>query len=71
MGQNVNVQRFSVTGKSISETAQVTYIAQSAEFTPPIIYSNESREKLVFMVEATFVANVLLRPGQPVDVVLP
>jgi len=34
--------------------AKVSYIATSAEFTPPVIYSNESRDKLVFMIEATF-----------------
>lgn len=34
--------------------AKITYVATSAEFTPPVIYSNESRDKLVFMVEAAF-----------------
>ena len=34
--------------------AKVSYIATSAEFTPPVIYSNESRDKLVFMIEAVF-----------------
>lgn len=32
--------------------AQVSFIAAQAEFTPPVIYSVESRQKLVFMVEA-------------------
>ena len=27
---------------------QVTYISPQAEYTPPVIYSQESREKLVF-----------------------
>jgi HlyD family secretion protein len=52
--------------------AQVTYISNEAEFTPPIIYSNETRSKLVFMVEARpSVADASkLRPGQPVSVAL-
>jgi ABC-2 type transport system ATP-binding protein len=41
--------------------AKVTFISQKAEFTPPVIYSIESREKLVFMVEAyTYAASGLL-----------
>ena len=52
--------------------AQVTFISNEAEFTSPIIYSNETRSKLVFMVEARpSVADAAkLRPGQPVTVAL-
>jgi HlyD family secretion protein len=51
-------------------TAPVTYIAPQAEYTPPIIYSKESRAKLVFLVEARPAPAdaVRLHPGQPVDV---
>lgn len=51
-------------------TARVTFISTQAEFTPPVIYSNESRSKLVFMVEARpeAAAAALLKPGQPLDV---
>jgi len=52
-------------------TARVGFIAGEAEFTPPVIYSVGSREKLVFMVEAWPAAGFLPRPGQPVDVRLP
>ncbi|MFT4172979.1 MAG: HlyD family efflux transporter periplasmic adaptor subunit [Rhodocyclaceae bacterium] len=50
--------------------AQISYIATEAEFTPPVIYSNENRAKLVFMIEARpAVADAArLRPGQPVEV---
>ena len=50
----------------------VSYVATEAEYTPPVIYSNETRAKLVFMVEARpSVADAkLLRPGQPVSVML-
>lgn len=51
-------------------TGKVTFISPQAEYTPPVIYSRESREKLVFMVEARFdnAAAAKLHPGQPVDV---
>lgn len=49
---------------------KVTYISPQAEYTPPVIYSQTSRKKLVFMVEARFDAATAakLHPGQPVDV---
>lgn len=52
-------------------TAQISFIAEEAEYTPPVIYSASSREKLVFLVEARLPASAALRPGQPVDVRLP
>ena len=33
-------------------TAKISFIARSAEFTPPVIYSMEERAKLVFLIEA-------------------
>jgi len=52
--------------------ATVSYIASEPEYTPPVIYSNETRAKLVFMVEARpSLENAgRLRPGQPVAVTL-
>jgi HlyD family secretion protein len=52
--------------------AAVTYVADEPEYTPPVIYSNETRAKLVFMVEArpSGDAATTLRPGQPVEVTL-
>jgi HlyD family secretion protein len=52
--------------------AKVTFVAPQAEFTPPVIYSRESRAKLVFLVEARPSKEdaVKLHPGQPVDVTL-
>jgi len=46
------------------------YIFPQAEYTPPVIYSQESRSKLVFMVEVDFDPETAakLNPGQPVDV---
>lgn len=53
--------------------ARVRFVAREAEFTPPVIYSKESRAKLVFLVEAVPepADAARLRPGQPVDVTLP
>ncbi len=53
--------------------ATVSYIATEAEFTPPVIYSNETRSKLIYMIEAhPSMADVSkLHPGQPVEVRLP
>lgn len=50
--------------------ATVTFIAQSSEFTPPVIYSMEERAKLVFMIEARSETPERLRVGQPVSVAL-
>ena len=50
--------------------ADVSFISDQPEYTPPVIYSNETREKLVFMIEARpAVENApSLRPGQPLTV---
>jgi HlyD family secretion protein len=50
--------------------AQISRIATQPEFTPPVIYSNAQRSKLVFMVEAKPQASdaIRLKPGQPLDV---
>ncbi len=52
--------------------AKVSFISPQAEYTPPVIYSNETRSKLVFMVQAQPDAPtaLALKPGQPVDVQL-
>ncbi|WP_395646504.1 HlyD family secretion protein [Terricaulis sp.] len=47
---------------------RVSFVAQEPEFTPPVIYSLDQREKLVFLVEARFDAPTAIRPGAPVDV---
>jgi HlyD family secretion protein len=49
-------------------TATVSYIANGPEFTPPVIYSVSSRQKLVYLIEARPAAGAGLNPGQIVDV---
>jgi HlyD family secretion protein len=53
--------------------ATVDYVAAEAEYTPPLIFSEESRSKLVYLVEArpNRVDAPALHPGQPVRVSLP
>jgi len=67
LGQTVE---FAVDGLAEPVSASVTFIAKEAEFTPPVIYSTDARQKLVFMVEAHLPQGVSLRPGLPVDVTL-
>jgi len=49
---------------------KIVYVFHKAEYTPPVIYSEESRSKLVYMIEITFDPEIAvkLHPGQPVDV---
>jgi HlyD family secretion protein len=65
-GQQVRVR---CDGCPADLAARISFIAPAAEYTPPVIYSNESRAKLVYRVEARPEAPVRLHPGQPVDVV--
>jgi HlyD family secretion protein len=49
--------------------ARVSYLSSQAEYTPPVLYSKESRSKLLFLVEARLApGGTALHPGQPVDV---
>jgi HlyD family secretion protein len=50
--------------------ATITFIAPQAEYTPPVIYSEASRAKLVFLAEARPPREraALINPGQPVVV---
>lgn len=62
--------RVTVDGVADPFAGTVTFVSPKAEYTPPVIYSRESRDKLVFMVEISFPpdAAAKLHPGQPVDV---
>jgi HlyD family secretion protein len=69
VGESVQV---AVDGVSAPYSGKISFISRSAEYTPPVIYSNESRDKLVFMIEVRFDHDSApnLHPGQPVDVLL-
>jgi HlyD family secretion protein len=49
--------------------ATITFVAPAAEFTPPILYSKDSRDKLVFRVDAAPQGDAArLKVGQPLDI---
>lgn len=52
--------------------ARVSYVSPEPEFTPPVIYSIETRQKLVYLIEARpeGSAATTLQPGQIVDATL-
>jgi HlyD family secretion protein len=52
-----------------SLAARVGFVAPQPEYTPPVLYNRDNRQKLVFLVEAHFTGPAAdLHPGQPVDV---
>jgi HlyD family secretion protein len=51
-------------------TATIYFIATSAEYTPPVIYSLDERNKLVYLVQARPSKPDALRVGQPISVFL-
>lgn len=59
---------FSCDGCPAGLSATIDYVSPRPEFTPPIIYSRSSRDRLVFLIEARPNAPRTLSPGQPVDV---
>jgi HlyD family secretion protein len=67
LGQDVLLQ---CDGCGAPIAARVTHIATRPEYTPPVIYSNSQRSKLVFMAEALPAPAdaTRLRPGQPLEV---
>lgn len=65
------VVQVSWSGQEKALPAEIRFVANEAEYTPPIIFSNESRSKLVFRVEAKLQSEQRPAVGQPVDVLLP
>jgi HlyD family secretion protein len=51
-------------------TAKIYFIATSAEYTPPVIYSLDERNKLVYLIQARPSRPDALRVGQPISVFL-
>lgn len=53
-----------------SYSGKISFISPTAEYTPPVIYSNETNAKMIFRVEAEFTPEIAinLHPGQPVYV---
>ena len=51
-------------------TARIYFIATTAEYTPPVIYSLDERNKLVYLIQARPSRPDVLRVGQPISVFL-
>ena len=49
-------------------TAKIYFIATTAEYTPPVIYSLDERNKLVYLIQARPAKPDALRVGQPVSI---
>ncbi|HVN93777.1 MAG TPA: HlyD family efflux transporter periplasmic adaptor subunit [Terracidiphilus sp.] len=69
VGQSVRV---TCDGCASDVSAKISFVSPKSEYTPPVIYSNENRSKLVYMVIANPPAQTAasLHPGQPVEVTL-
>jgi HlyD family secretion protein len=63
-----NEVRVTCDGCPSNITAPITFISRNVEFTPPVIFSQEERSKLVYLVEARPGQTDMLRVGQPVSV---
>ncbi len=64
--------RVDVSGEGLPSPlyGSVSYVSPSPEYTPPVLYNQDNRSKLVYMVEAVFAPSAAadLHPGQPVNV---
>lgn len=69
LGQKI---QFSCDGCQNKTTATISYISSEAEYTPPIIYSQDTRYKLVYLVRADMDEKIAekFHPGQPLDIYL-
>lgn len=61
--------RFTCDGCGGERQAKISYISPRSEYSPPVIYSERARAKLVFMIEALLPRDKLLPLGLPVEVV--
>lgn len=66
LGQKIKVW---IDGINQPVPAEIRFISPKAEYTPPVIYSKDQRERMVFMVEAVPLSEIQnLKLGQPVEV---
>ncbi len=63
---------FKIDGVKKAKAVKVRFISKDAEYTPPVIYSAESKSKLVYRIEAQLPEDSALQfhPGTPVSVYL-
>lgn len=71
LGETIQIQAQNNSEKS---SATISFISPSAEYTPPVIYSRDRADKLVYRVEARFATAQKAydwHPGQPINIDLP
>lgn len=68
LGAQIN---FSCEGCKEKNLANINYISPVAEYLPPLVYSRENSDKLVFRIQAKIRNSLQYKPGQPVIVGLP
>jgi HlyD family secretion protein len=61
--------RFGCDGCAGEGRARISWVSPRPEFTPPVLYSRGSRDRLVYRIEARPEAAATLNPGLPVDVI--
>ncbi len=59
---------FDCDGCTKNNQAAIYYISPEAEYVPPLVYSRDNRDKLVFRIKANIHDSVKFKPGQPVVV---
>ena len=62
---------FFIDGIARPMQAKITYISPKEEYTPPVIFSETERQRLVFRIEAHPIATdsfLKIHPGQPITV---
>lgn len=69
LGQTIT---FSCDGCKSATKATINYISPEAEYTPPVIYTQDTRYKLVYLVRAEMPEEIAkeFHPGQPLDITL-
>ncbi|WP_298626704.1 HlyD family efflux transporter periplasmic adaptor subunit [uncultured Legionella sp.] len=65
VGQKIS---FDCEGCEKNNPAVISYISPDAEFLPPLVYSRDNNNKLVFRIKAQIGNPLLFKPGQPVMV---
>ncbi len=58
-------------GCHVKSNATINYISPEAQYMPPLVYSRDNADKIVFRIKAVLEQPGLFKPGQPVTVILP
>lgn len=59
---------FTCSGCKARNEATISYVSQRAEYIPPLVYSRENRDKLVFRIKARPKEPSSFKPGQPITI---